>query len=288
MAKHTKPDLYIPLEIGKYLADTLDLTTEQHGAYMLLIFAYWMRQGPLKDNDLALSSIAKLPLKKWKKETRAVVSQFFEIRDGFWHHTGADRRISHAVEVCETRRKTGKLGGEASAVARTKKEANASPNDNQMVDQTGNQNGKQNATNNKYQILNNNTEVVVGGEVSASKPERLCHALAIEPNFHKFQQAGLVITELEADGCDFDRHILAAAAKVVRGTANSPNIVRKIARDLLAEEKFKTANPEPFTDPPDWDAALRNFRDKQLWSSRWGPKPGEVGCRVPREILEAA
>ncbi len=35
-----------------------------------------------------------------------------------------------------------------------------------------------------------------------------------------------------------------------------------------------------------WDARLRSWRQSRFWLPLWGPKPGEVGCFAPVEVLQ--
>ena len=69
----------MPVYIGDYLADTMHLTTEQHGAYLLLIFHLW-RRGTLPDEDRVLEKITGLSESSWAS-TRPVLAEFFKIQD---------------------------------------------------------------------------------------------------------------------------------------------------------------------------------------------------------------
>lgn len=91
-----KTDIWMPLYIGDYLADTSRLTTEQHGAYLLLLMDYW-RSGRLPDNDQVLSQIAKLSPDAWSN-ARAMLEQFFSIEDGFWVHKRVEQELQQAVD----------------------------------------------------------------------------------------------------------------------------------------------------------------------------------------------
>jgi uncharacterized protein YdaU (DUF1376 family) len=84
-----KTDIWMPVYIGDYLADTMHLSTEQHGAYLLLLFHLW-RRGILQDDDAVLAQITGLPIKAWSL-CRAVLAEFFEIHDGQWHHRRVER-----------------------------------------------------------------------------------------------------------------------------------------------------------------------------------------------------
>lgn len=88
-------ETYMPLVIEKYLGDTQHLTTLQHGAYLLLLMAYWRRGGALPADDGRLASIAKMTPQEWKK-ARPVLAEFFEERDGAWWQKRAEQELERA------------------------------------------------------------------------------------------------------------------------------------------------------------------------------------------------
>jgi uncharacterized protein YdaU (DUF1376 family) len=98
----------MPLYIGDYLRDTMHLTTEQHGAYLLLIFAYWTT-GPLLDDDEWLSSITKLCRPDWE-QVRPTMEGFFHVEDGFWCHKRIDEELRKASSIANARSLAGKAG----------------------------------------------------------------------------------------------------------------------------------------------------------------------------------
>jgi uncharacterized protein YdaU (DUF1376 family) len=85
----------MPVYIGDYLADTMHLSTEQHGAYLLLLFHLW-RRGILHDDDVVLAQITGLDTGAWSN-SRAVLAEFFEIHNGLWHHGHVEQERSRAA-----------------------------------------------------------------------------------------------------------------------------------------------------------------------------------------------
>lgn len=106
-----KPDDWMPLNIGKYLGDTTHLTTPQHGAYLLLLMAYWRRGGPLPADDGRLAAIAKVTPAEWRK-LKPVISEFFSDRDGHWHQKRADEELETARTKMAAKSKAGKTGAQ--------------------------------------------------------------------------------------------------------------------------------------------------------------------------------
>lgn len=107
-----RPAAFMPLWIGDYLADTTHLTTEQHGAYLLLLMAYWRRGGPLAGDDQSLCRIAGVTIYKWRV-LRPIIAAFFEERDGSWISKRADEELAKAGARYEKRAAAGRKGGSA-------------------------------------------------------------------------------------------------------------------------------------------------------------------------------
>jgi len=83
------------LYVGDYLADTLHLSTVEHGAYMLLIMAYWQHRGPLPADDASLARITRMSKLQWRKISEKILV-FFEKKDGKISHRRIDSEIAHA------------------------------------------------------------------------------------------------------------------------------------------------------------------------------------------------
>lgn len=123
----SKSNTWMPLYIGDYLADTSRLTTEGHGAYILLIMDYW-RNGAPPDDDEVLASIARLPLPRWRK-LRPSIECLFKPEGGIWHHKRADTERAKAGLITKERSAAGKAGAEARWGKRdSKRMANAMAN----------------------------------------------------------------------------------------------------------------------------------------------------------------
>ena len=104
-----KADVWMPIYIGDYLADTAMLSTEQHGAYLLMLMAYW-KNGPLPDDDEILANITRLPIDRWKK-TRGLLLGFFSVIDGFLINRRSDEEKEKADAFLAKQRSNGAKGG---------------------------------------------------------------------------------------------------------------------------------------------------------------------------------
>ena len=86
----------MPFHVADYLVDTMRLTTEQHGAYLLLILDYW-QNGPLPDDDAVLCNVTRLPPTKWQLYRKAL-AKFFRVTNGEWRHQRIDTEREKTTE----------------------------------------------------------------------------------------------------------------------------------------------------------------------------------------------
>lgn len=105
--KREKADAWMPFFVGDYLADTTHLSRDQHGGYLLLLFAMWKGGGRLSDDDEQLANIVKATSREWRA-LRPRLAPFFVVGDGIWRHkriakelAGATERKAKAVQKAE-------------------------------------------------------------------------------------------------------------------------------------------------------------------------------------------
>jgi uncharacterized phage protein (TIGR02220 family) len=108
---------YIQLYVADYLADTAHLTTEEHGAYLLLIFNYWQTGKPIPKNRLA--RIARLSNDRWT-DVEQTLNELF-IDDGeTWAHKRIESDLAMVAESQAQRAAAGKASAESRKRQKTK------------------------------------------------------------------------------------------------------------------------------------------------------------------------
>lgn len=165
-----KSDTWMPFYVGDYLAATGRLTTEQHGAYLLILLDYW-KNGPPPNDDVVLAQIARLSTGSWRKAKAALLG-FFDVQDGLLIQKRVERERNRASKVTEERSKAGKVGAAKRWQSDDKRIANAIdlPKANGQQNDTPSQS---HTSSDEEVIASSNEEVSVGTDPPVTKSEIL-------------------------------------------------------------------------------------------------------------------
>jgi len=106
---------FMPLYTSDYLGDTGHLSTEEHGAYLLILMQMWNAGGALPADPSKLARVARCSTKKWLAMQDTVLA-FFNI-DGDQITSNRLTKERQKVEAkTEVRRSAGAKGGAAKAL----------------------------------------------------------------------------------------------------------------------------------------------------------------------------
>ncbi len=111
---------WFPFYPAHYLADTGHLTTQEHGAYLLLMLHYYANGG-LPTDEHKLARIARLTASEWTP-VRDTIADFF---DENWQHFRIDAELATAQEKHEARATAGSRGGKRTWEKRKQSSSNA-------------------------------------------------------------------------------------------------------------------------------------------------------------------
>ncbi|WP_421917018.1 YdaU family protein [Mesorhizobium sp.] len=106
---------FMQLYVSDFVGDTLQLSTEQIGAYMLMLMAMWNAGGTLPDDDVKLSRVVRMSLKKWRAISADLLT-FFERANGEISHKRLTKELRKSLVKSEARAAAGALGGAAKAL----------------------------------------------------------------------------------------------------------------------------------------------------------------------------
>jgi len=126
------------------------------------------------------------------------------------------------------------------------------------------------------------------GQSSTSDLERLAGILKLDHRaFHrhpKFARFPAYMAEWLELGCDEALDIWPTIEKLAR---RNPNITSPAFFDTAIREAFEIRKASQPLDLNLWQKRLNGLRRWDNWSeTEWGPRPGEKGCKAPKDLLD--
>lgn len=100
---------FMQLYVSDFVGDTLHLSSEQVGVYLLLLMAMWNADGSLPDDDAKLARVARLSLKKWRA-ARPELMEFFTVADGHVTHGRLTKELQKSERQSQSRSAAGAKG----------------------------------------------------------------------------------------------------------------------------------------------------------------------------------
>jgi uncharacterized protein YdaU (DUF1376 family) len=312
---------WVAFNLEAYTGDTSHLTCEEHGAYLLLMLAYYRSEKPLPATDRALSSICKLPLDRWL-ECKPALAPFFvyeteqsagpdgEFTIHRWRHTRIEQEIKAGHERIARFSQRGKK-----ANAERHKHP-SSVHDGANKEPSGDQDGADKShtltlTKDSLSLLSTDDQVPGADEpvVEAStvpeiedrpSPQVERPLTPINPQYRPpaaIEAECKTWMDPSAYHIEWQKFVFDAREKGKLSADWDASFQKWIER-FREFSKRPPARGKPRVqltpDPPapdavkiNWDWHLtRWLKNESSWSRRTaGPEPGQPGCRVPSEMF---
>lgn len=261
---------FMQLYVSDFIGDTLHLSTEQIGAYMLMLMAMWNAGGSLPDDDAKVARVVRMSVKKWRAISDDLMV-YFDRSEGLITHNRLTKELQKSERKSQSRASAGAKGGAAKALK----------NNNQVV-----ANAKQLP---KHSPDTREKELPNGSSKKPTPRDELSSVLDVE-------HAEAVLAHRQKLRKPLT---VRAASLLAKKLGQCPDA--NAAADLMIERGWQAIEPDWVrnasqpngTDPPkrdltddDWRKRIGYWRRSGEWVSGWGPKPGTEGCKAPQHLLD--
>lgn len=272
----TRP--WIPLHIPDFLADTRHLSVTETGAYVLMIFHYWMTRRALGDDETA-RKVSGLTRKQWRLSQHVLRPLF----GAEWSHKRIDLELSKALKISEknaanarrshsARKATASISQDTSNINKNIKERErGSPSQDVELDE------KKNGP--AVEIDDGDIGTQISEQFGITFDE-MAEAIKIVGDEQTVRHELRKFTDHHRSKGTYSRDWRASwrlwLARYIdrhRGEKKPPK-ASAAAPAAISGEVF--------------ERALVLFKKNQsTWPNQMlGPEPGMSGCRVPKELLE--
>ncbi|UXN69925.1 DUF1376 domain-containing protein [Devosia neptuniae] len=279
---------HMPLATDAYLADTLHLDAQQHGAYLMLLIVAWRTRGvpSLPNDDKILARYAKVDPRTWQR-IRPTIMAFWELgSDNRWtQKKQLEVRVAAHKRAEAARDKASKRWGPKSLENNDRGDARAVQGDCQ-ADAT--------ITNSTIVEKEPNGSLSETAVSDLPKPSRkriaypddfeaAWRAFPTTPNMSKAE----ALPEWKKLTPDERATVLPSISGYRAFLKADPNHPPIHFCRYLSKRRFEGFASGAASGPEDWWKRLTYARTNKKWSTiEWGPLPGAVGCRAPRELVE--
>lgn len=103
------------LYVSDFVGDTLLLSAEHIGVYLLLLIALWNAHGQLPKDEVKLARAARMSVENWRTIWMDL-EQFFEVSETSISHGRLSRELLKAAGKSVSRSEAGRRGGNAKAL----------------------------------------------------------------------------------------------------------------------------------------------------------------------------
>lgn len=279
-----KPDLWMPLYVADYLADTQHLTTAHHGAYLLLLMASWMRGGQLPGDDEQLASICRMDRKAWAK-AKSVLAEFFDQSEGAWTQKRLAEEYEHAKQISEKNKENGKKGGRPRKPDETERLSETKPNGKP----NSKANGKPDETPTPSQLPKAKIKSIVGQrpddarEILAYLNQQACRQFEPVP-----ANLDLIVARLKESSIEQCKRVVDNRVKAWKDDADMCQYLRPetlFNRTKFAQYVGQLDAPLPGQKPwtESWSGIVEKGKEFGLTQG-----DGEPGPEFKRRVMEAA